>query len=197
MSRKSKLPAWNPAGGGLVCARIGPTPCVNIPCRIAHHSPTGIEWGYEGSGPADLSLNLANLLYPPGCDGFPGEKLWKGRCSTLAWMVHQLLKRTIVAKIPQQGGAVPGPLLRRAALLAAMECARTADEPVFVRAGMLSCYHVFQVQGMDCFACYWCEQGWSLNWSAPTHVIVPVAEALAEHPFSCEGAQRVLTEGSF
>ena len=26
--------------------------------RIVYHSPTGFEWGYAGSGPADLALNI-------------------------------------------------------------------------------------------------------------------------------------------
>ena len=34
---------------------------VNIPQRIRYHSPSGIEWGYGGSGPADLALNILSL----------------------------------------------------------------------------------------------------------------------------------------
>jgi hypothetical protein len=32
--------------------------CVNIPHSIIYHSPCGFEWGYGGSGPADLALNI-------------------------------------------------------------------------------------------------------------------------------------------
>ena len=32
----------------------------NVPIKVVHHSPAGIEWGYHGSGPADLALNLAH-----------------------------------------------------------------------------------------------------------------------------------------
>ena len=31
---------------------------MNIPQTIIKHSPTGMEWGYAGSGPADLALNI-------------------------------------------------------------------------------------------------------------------------------------------
>ena len=30
----------------------------NLPKHIVRHSPTGMAWGYGGSGPADLALSL-------------------------------------------------------------------------------------------------------------------------------------------
>jgi len=30
----------------------------NLPKHIVKHSPTGMSWGYGGSGPADLALSL-------------------------------------------------------------------------------------------------------------------------------------------
>lgn len=30
----------------------------NLPPHIKRHSPTGMNWGYGGSGPADLALSL-------------------------------------------------------------------------------------------------------------------------------------------
>lgn len=36
--------------------------------RIVYHSPTGFEWGYPGSGPADLALNI--LADVSGWDGY-------------------------------------------------------------------------------------------------------------------------------
>jgi len=44
----------------------------NVAHKIVRHSPTGFEWGYGGSGPADFALNIllrfvsfeiANALY--------------------------------------------------------------------------------------------------------------------------------------
>lgn len=36
--------------------------------RPAHHSPNGVAWGYQGSGPADLALLVLHLHLPPGVD---------------------------------------------------------------------------------------------------------------------------------
>lgn len=38
---------------------VGPEPDQAHPLsHVTHHSPTGMEWGYGGSGPADLSLSI-------------------------------------------------------------------------------------------------------------------------------------------
>jgi len=63
----------------------------NIVHRKIAHSPTGFAWGYEGSGPADLALNI--LLY------FVPEPV--------AWNLHQLFKRDFIARVPEQGGRIP------------------------------------------------------------------------------------------
>ncbi len=34
-----------------------------LPHEIVRHSPDGFEWGYEGSGPAELALNLLHYWY--------------------------------------------------------------------------------------------------------------------------------------
>jgi hypothetical protein len=48
-----------------------------------NHSPTGFEWGYGGSGPAQLALALAANRLP----------------ETLALTIYQRLKRTLVASL--------------------------------------------------------------------------------------------------
>lgn len=50
--------------------------------RVANHSPTGFEWGYQGSGPAQLALAL--LLEHTGDE-------------ELARMAHQMFKCEVVA----------------------------------------------------------------------------------------------------
>lgn len=45
-------------GGDIVLSRKNGYPEVNIPHAISFHSPTGFEWGYGGSGPAELALNI-------------------------------------------------------------------------------------------------------------------------------------------
>jgi hypothetical protein len=53
-----------------------------------NHSPTGFEWGYGGSGPAQLALALlADRL------GDDNE----------AVILHQSFKFAVVAKLPQRG----------------------------------------------------------------------------------------------
>lgn len=63
--------------------------------QVIHHSPTGFEWGYGGSGPADLALSILALVI-----GEEGEtvRIFEGRtCGAQAWQLHQLFKREVVA----------------------------------------------------------------------------------------------------
>lgn len=55
----------------------------NIPHGLTFHSPDGFEWGYGGSGPADLALNiLAQFTSLRKADD-----------------LHQLFKREVIAKL--------------------------------------------------------------------------------------------------
>lgn len=69
---------------------------VNIKRKICAHSPDGFEWGYLGSGPADLALNILYLFLD-----FPR-----------AWKLHQKFKREIIAGIPRQGASIKSNLIR-------------------------------------------------------------------------------------
>jgi hypothetical protein len=55
---------------------------------LVRHSPTGYEWGYHGSGPGDLALNVLALVVPP----------------KEANRLHQDFKRDAVATISQDAG---------------------------------------------------------------------------------------------
>jgi hypothetical protein len=59
--------------------------------HLVYHSPTGLEWGYPGSGPADLALSIL-------ADYF-GESLVDRRRidRTRAWRLHQQFKHDWVA----------------------------------------------------------------------------------------------------
>ena len=57
------------------------------------HSPTGFEWGYGGSGPADLALNI--LLSATGDRDFAAQH-------------HQECKWRFVAALPREGGIIRG-----------------------------------------------------------------------------------------
>jgi hypothetical protein len=79
--------------------RIGPREGeakVNIRQQFVYHSPTGFEWGYGGSGPADLALNILGLFVPP----------------PEAWRLHQDYKRDVVAGIPDEGMTITAESVR-------------------------------------------------------------------------------------
>lgn len=76
----------------IVCRRTSAGEAsANVPRRIIHHSPDGYEWGYGGSGPADLALNILSL--------FVG--------TNRAWPLHQDFKRDFIANMPHEGGTIP------------------------------------------------------------------------------------------
>lgn len=60
---------------------------------LRNHSPDGPNWGYCGSGPAQLSLAI--LAAVTGDDA-------------LAQHHYQQFKREIIAAIPHEGDAIPG-----------------------------------------------------------------------------------------
>lgn len=64
--------------------------------HVAHHSPTGFEAGYGGSGPADLALSILADYFgerPSRKQLYHGEP----RC----WKFHQGFKWAFVAKFPR------------------------------------------------------------------------------------------------
>ncbi len=86
-------------------------PMCDISTPIRHHSPDGIEWGYGGSGPADLALNILDwfILLPSGDEGYRPVVLWDGnRTSVLAERLHQRFKTEVIAKIPKEGATING-----------------------------------------------------------------------------------------
>jgi hypothetical protein len=62
----------------------------NIPQTVIRHSPTGMEWGYGGSGPADLALNILML--------FSDENT--------ANSLYQTYKWEVIANIPEKGAEI-------------------------------------------------------------------------------------------
>ncbi len=106
---------FDPETKDIVCERTGPRPGeirANIAQVHVHHSPTGFAWGYGGSGPADLALNIAALFLPLE-PGEVGVELRDGtEVSADAWEVYQALKRELVATLPGEGGTIPGDAVR-------------------------------------------------------------------------------------
>lgn len=107
-SRQQTLP-WN---GDIVCKRTPSGATTNVPVSVVQHSPTGFAWGYGGSGPADLALNILNLFVPPGTDGFPKCKLYEGYASFTANVLYQDFKRAYIEILPHEGGTIKGEEIR-------------------------------------------------------------------------------------
>jgi len=68
------------------------TPKVSIERLTIRHSPTGFEWGYLGSGPADLALNILQYYVS----------------DALADKLYQKFKFDIIAEIPYEGTTLLG-----------------------------------------------------------------------------------------
>jgi hypothetical protein len=58
--------------------------------HVALHSPTGVEWGYGGSGPADLARSILIAI--------AGE--------AVAGRLYHLFKHEVIARIPHVGGVI-------------------------------------------------------------------------------------------
>ena len=79
----------------------------NVPHLVVHHSPSGFEWGYGGSGPADLALNVCqSYLNSIGYQGLKTD-CFDGYCWSLAWVLHQQFKWDFIANAPREGIVIP------------------------------------------------------------------------------------------
>lgn len=79
----------------------------NVPHLVVHHSPDGFEFGYAGSGPADLALNICQWYL--NSIEYQGEKTqcYDGICWSLAWVLHQEFKHAFIASAPRTGVTIP------------------------------------------------------------------------------------------
>jgi hypothetical protein len=76
----------------IVCSRNEEGIQTNVPWRIKKHSPTGMEWGYGGSGPADFALNILSVFI--------------GQEEAERDGLYQLFKWDFVSSLPQEGGTI-------------------------------------------------------------------------------------------
>ena len=110
---------WDPETMDIRCERREGGTHFNIAQRVRHHSPTGMEWGYAGSGPADFALNILDRFIPAGADGWEGVRCWDTNVvSGTTWTLHQEFKFAFVAALPYEGGMIEGARIR--AWIAAM-----------------------------------------------------------------------------
>lgn len=84
----------------------------NVPHSVILHSPDGFEWGYGGSGPADLALNILNAYIPPGWDGHEPVTCFQGDASRTAYDLHQDFKWAHIATLPPEGGTLEAALIK-------------------------------------------------------------------------------------
>ena len=70
---------------------------INVAHTIVQHSPNGFEWGYGGSGPSELALNILAMY----TDRQTAEEL------------HQVFKWDYIAKLPREGGTIKGSEIKR------------------------------------------------------------------------------------
>lgn len=87
-----------PFNGDVVLKR-GPNSSVvtNVPQKVVQHSPGGFEWGYAGSGPADLALNILAMF----TDNETAQEL------------HQIFKWDYITKMPFEGGTIKGSEIKK------------------------------------------------------------------------------------
>lgn len=78
----------------------------NVPHLVTHHSPSGFEFGYGGSGPADLALNAVEAILQQ--IGYAGPRMacWRGDCWELSYTLHQEFKWLFVAGVDRMAGTV-------------------------------------------------------------------------------------------
>ena len=82
--------------------------CVtNVPHLVVHHSPDGFEFGYGGSGPSDLALNICQLYL--NMTGYEGKQTacYDGKCWTLAFILHQDFKSAFISRARKTGETIP------------------------------------------------------------------------------------------
>ena len=93
----------DPREHGFIFERTEQGAVTNVPRLVTRHSPTGYEWGYYGSGPADLALNIIEYVLlvehfiPSLEDG----------ASLEANSIYQEFKERYIARIPREGGSIP------------------------------------------------------------------------------------------
>lgn len=94
--------------GYIWLTRVADRVISNMPRLLVHHSPDGFEWGYEGSGPADLAFNIVEYCLKTGrYQGPRGEATWDDYVPfELSWALHQKFKRAFVAVLPRSADVV-------------------------------------------------------------------------------------------
>src|SRR5215211_670087 len=91
--------------GGVSCWRAPDgTAKSSLPQRHVHYAPAGFDWGFGGSGPADLALNVLARFLPLAPEA-TGVVLRDGSSvSEAAWALHQAFKYDLLVTLSRSGG---------------------------------------------------------------------------------------------
>lgn len=84
-------PKNTPLEQGVSLWRKDQNACANVPHTRVHHSPTGFEWGYGGSGPAELAYNILLAYFD----------------ARVAQRHYQDFKWKFITPLPENGGFIP------------------------------------------------------------------------------------------
>jgi len=90
----------------LAVGHFGASVLTNVPRTCISGSPTGHEYGYGGSGPSDLALDILNQFFPP--KGKDRVKCFVGDCSAIAWEWRRPFGNRFIFGLEQQSDhAIP------------------------------------------------------------------------------------------
>lgn len=79
----------------------------NVPRVVVRHSPDGFEWGYGGSRPSDLALNLVeHILQSLNFRGMRIQTQW-GSCFILSANLYQDFKEEFILTANHEGDILP------------------------------------------------------------------------------------------
>jgi hypothetical protein len=102
--------------GKVILSRVNNLVHTNVPHLAVQHSPSGFEFGYAGSGPADLALNICMAAYTQ-LEGVTGGalkdsdpdtiKVWGGqKVHRAVFEMYQDFKFQFIAPVPREGGEI-------------------------------------------------------------------------------------------
>lgn len=98
MIRNTTLKFWRDQNGAHT----------NVPQLAVEHSPTGLSWGYMGSGPSDLALNIIEYTLRRMKATGPRMTTWGGqRVYRETMNLYQQYKAEVVSEIAWEGGEIP------------------------------------------------------------------------------------------
>lgn len=92
----------------------GRFPATNVPHYAVRHSPDGYEWGYGGSGPTDLAMNVVEHFVRQMDDLEAGDTkpAQEGRIHDLTDGIYNFFLREVIASLPREGATLPAADIR-------------------------------------------------------------------------------------